>query len=122
MSKTITVYEKPTCTTCRNLTKLFQEKGIGYERVNYFIDPLTEEKLTGLLKKAGIAPYDVLRRNEPVFKELGIKPDTPPDEIIRLIVANPSILQRPIVEVGNKAVLARPIDKAIELIEAETRP
>jgi arsenate reductase len=118
MSKTITVYEKPTCTTCRNLAKLFQEKGIGYERVNYFIDPLTVEKLTGLLKKAGIAPYDVLRRNEPVFKELGIKPDTAPDEIVRLIVANPSILQRPIVEVGNKAVLARPIDKAIELIES----
>jgi arsenate reductase len=118
MSKTITVYEKPTCTTCRNLAKLFQAKGIGYERVNYFIDPLTEEKLTGLLKKAGIAPYDVLRRNEPVFKELGIKADTPADEIIRLIVANPSILQRPIVEVGNKAVLARPIDKAIELIES----
>jgi arsenate reductase len=118
VAKTITVYEKPTCTTCRKLAKLFQEKGIGYDRVNYFIDPLTEEKLTGLLKKAGIVPYDVLRRNEPVFKELGIKPDTAPDEIIRLIVANPSILQRPIVEVGNKAVLARPIDKAIELIES----
>lgn len=118
MPETITVYEKPTCTTCRKLNKLFEEKGIGYDRVNYFIDPLTEEKLTGLLEKANIAPYDVLRRNEPDFKPLGIKADTAPDEIIRLIVANPSILQRPIVEIGDKAVLARPIEKAIELIES----
>lgn len=117
MAKTITVYEKPTCTTCRKLNKLFAEKGIGYDRVNYFIDPLTEEKLTALLKKADIGPYAVLRRNEPEFKPLGIKADTPPAEIIRHIVAHPAILQRPIVEIGNKAVLARPIEKALDLIE-----
>lgn len=118
MAKTITVYEKPTCTTCRKLNKLFAEKGIGYERVNYFIDPLTEEKLTKLLKKADIEPYDVLRRAEPEFKGLGITKDTPAAEIIRHMVEHPAIIQRPIVEVGSKAVLARPIEKAIELIES----
>ena len=118
MHQTITVYEKPTCTTCRKLNKLFAEKGIDYKTVNYFIEPLTEEKLTELLNKAGIAPYEVLRRNEPDFKPLGIKADTPPEEIIRLIVANPAILQRPIVELGDRAVLARPIERATALIES----
>lgn len=115
----ITVYEKPTWTTCRNLAQLFRENNVEYERVNYFVEELTEEKLRNLLKKLKLAPFDVLRKNEPVFKELNLSPETPLDEIIKLIVKHPSLLQRPIVEYGDKAVLARPIEKAIDLINAE---
>jgi len=116
MSDKITVYEKPTCTTCRNLAELLKENGIGYEKVNYYIDALSEEKLRELLGKANLKPFDILRKKEPLVKELNITEDTPPDEIIKLIIENPNLLQRPIVEVGGKAVLARPIEKAIELI------
>jgi arsenate reductase len=112
----ITVYEKPTCTTCRNLAKLFQENGIEYEKVNYFIEPLTEEKLRELLKKANLTPFDVLRKAEPVYKELKISEIKDADALIKLIVENPGILQRPIVELGSRAVLARPVEKALELI------
>ena len=65
----------------------------------------------------GLAPFEILRKGEAKFKELGITEDTPPGDIIKHIVENPSLLQRPIVEVGDKAVLARPIDKALSLIE-----
>lgn len=116
MAEKITVYEKPTCTTCRNLANLLKENGIGYEKVNYFIEPLTEGKLRELLLKANLSPFDVLRKKEPLVKELNIGDETAPDEVIKLIVENPSILQRPIVEVGDKAVLARPVEKALELI------
>ena len=112
----ITVYEKPTCTTCRKLTKLFIENGVDWDKVNYFIEPFTEKKLTGLLKKTGLKPYDVLRRAEPDFKGLGITADSPDAEVIKAMVAHPSIIQRPIVEVGDKAVLARPIETALEII------
>ncbi|MDQ3062899.1 MAG: arsenate reductase [Acidobacteriota bacterium] len=118
MSDKITVYEKPTCTTCRNLAELLKENGIGYEMVNYYIDPLSEEKLCELLEKANLKAFDILRKKEPLFKELNISEDTPSDEIIKLIIKNPNLLQRPIVEVGDKAVLARPIEKAIELINS----
>ncbi len=116
MTDTITVYEKPTCTTCRNLTKLFTENGVDWEKVNYFIEPFTEKKLGALLKKAGLRPYDVLRRAEPEFKGLVITAETPDLEVIKAMVEHPSIIQRPIVEVGDKAVLARPIEKALEII------
>ena len=119
MSEKITVYEKPTCTTCRNLAELLKENGIGYEKVNYYIDPLSEEKLRALLKKANLSPLDVVRKKEPLYKELNINENTPSDEIIKLIIENPSLLQRPIVEVGDKAVLARPVEKAIELINSK---
>ena len=89
-----------------------------YERVNYFVEELTEGKLRRLLEKLGLAPFDVLRKNESVFKELKLSPETPPDEVIKLIVEHPSLLQRPIVEYGDRAVLARPIEKAIDLINS----
>ncbi|MBA3786284.1 MAG: arsenate reductase [Acidobacteria bacterium] len=117
MNENITVYEKPTCTTCRNLAELLRENGIEYERVNYFIDELTEEKLRALLKKANLSPLEVLRKKEPLFKELNISEDMPSEKIIKLIIENPSLLQRPIVEVGDRAVLARPVEKALELIK-----
>ncbi len=112
----ITVYEKPTCTTCRKLNKLFEENGVDYTRVNYFIEPLTEEKLRDLLEKANLSPFDVLRKNEPVYKELKVAEVKDSDKLIKLMIENPSILQRPIVEVGERAVLARPIENALELI------
>lgn len=112
----ITVYEKPTCTTCRKLNKLFEENGIDWKKVNYFIEPFTENKLAGLLKKTGLKPFDVLRRAEPDFKESGITADSSDKDVIAAMVRYPSIIQRPIVEIGDKAVLARPIEKALELI------
>lgn len=118
MSEKITVYEKPTCTTCRNLANLLKENGISYDKVNYFIEPLNEEKLRELLTKANLSPFDVVRKNEVVYKELNVSEIKNADELIKVIVENPGILQRPIVEIGDKAVLARPIEKAIELIKA----
>ena len=88
--------------------------------MNYFAEELTEEKLHDLLRKANLLPFEVLRRKEPIFKELNLTEETVPDEIIKAIVENPALLQRPIVEVGDKAVLARPIEKALELIKVET--
>lgn len=117
MTEKIIVYEKPTWTTCRNLATLFRENNIDFERVNYFVEPLTEEKLRELLKKANLSAFDVLRKNEPVYKDLKIADVKDEAELIKLIVENPSILQRPIVEVGDKAILARPIEKALELIK-----
>lgn len=99
------------------MAKAFREKGVEFEQVNYFIDELTEERLRALLKKAGLRPQDVLRRREKLYKELNLAEETDADKLIKTIVENPSLLERPIVEVGSRAVLARPIDKALELIK-----
>jgi|SoiMethySBSTD1v2_1073268.scaffolds.fasta_scaffold70083_3 arsenate reductase len=113
----ITVYEKPTCTTCRKLTNLFRENGVDWDRVNYFVEPFTEKKLAQVIRKTGMRPYEVLRRAEPEFKTLGITEKTTDSNVIAAMVAHPAIIQRPIVEVGDKAVLARPIEKALDLIK-----
>ncbi len=119
MTNKITVYEKPTWTTCRNLAQLFRENNLDYEKINYFNEPLTEEKLRELLGKADLSPFEVVRKGEKSYKELNLSAETDADELIKLIVENPNLLQRPIVEVGDRAVLARPIEKALELISSE---
>jgi len=95
---------------------LFRENNINFEKVNYFVDELTKEKLRELLKKANLAPFEVLRKGEAAYKELNLSAETSPDEIIKAIIENPNLLQRPIVEVGEKAMLARPIEKVRELL------
>ncbi len=100
---------------------LFRENNIDFEKVNYFIDALSENKLRELLKKANLSPFDVLRKGEKLNKELNLSAETSPDEIIRAIIENPNLLQRPIVEVGTHAVLARPVEKALELIKSANK-
>ena len=67
--------------------------------------------------KMGLTPYEILRRGEAKAKELGLSAETPPGDIIKAVVADPTLLQRPIVEVGDKAVLARPVEAALELLK-----
>ena len=114
----LTVYEKRTCTTCRNLAMLLQERGIDFDRVEYHVEGLAEDKLRELVHKAGVQPAELLRRKEPMVAELGIDPGAPPpdDELIRLMAEHPEIVQRPIVERGDRAVLARPVERVLDIL------
>jgi arsenate reductase len=113
----LTVYEKPTCTTCRKLAKLLTERGIDFERVNYHVEPLPEAKIRELVRKAGVPARDVLRKKEPIYKELGLgERDASDDELIRLMAEHPQLLERPVVEKGDRAVLARPVERVLELL------
>ena len=97
---------------------MFRENNIDFERVNYFVDPLSEDQLRSLLKKAGLSPFEVLRKGDAAFKDLGLTKETPDDEVVAAMVKFPGLLQRPIVEVGDKAVLARPIEKALRIVQS----
>ncbi len=114
----LTVYEKNTCTTCRRLSELLAERGIDFDRVEYHVEGISEEKLRDLLRKAGLGPGDVLRRREPLVAELGLDGDELPgdDELIRLMAEHPVLVQRPIVERGDRAVLARPPERVLDLL------
>ena len=113
----LTVYEKPTCTKCRELDKLLRESGVDFEKVNYYLEPLSEEKLRELLRKMGLRPRDILRSSEPIARELGLsRKDFSDDEIISLMLKHPDLIQRPIVERGERAVLGRPTENVKALL------
>ena len=112
----ITVYEKPTCTTCRKVAKALIENGVDFEKVNYYVKPFSKTKLQSLLKKMKMKPSEVLRKNEKVYKDLKFKEKNYSEEkILDLMVKHPDLVQRPIIEKGNKAILARPPERIKEI-------
>ncbi|MGI8623527.1 MAG: ArsC/Spx/MgsR family protein [Solirubrobacteraceae bacterium] len=111
----ITVYEKTTCSNCRRLARILGERGIDFDRVDYHIDPLPAARIAELLAKAGIGPRAALRLKEPGAKAL-IERDASDAEILAAMEADPVLLQRPIVERGDRAVLARPAERVLELL------
>lgn len=99
------------------MDKLLRESGIPYEKVNYYVEPLSKKKLTELVRKLKMKPRDLLRKSEPVYKELGLASgDFSDSELIALMVEHPDLLQRPIVERGDRAVLGRPTENVKELL------
>jgi arsenate reductase len=108
----ITIYVKPTCTTCRKVLKILRESEADFDSVNYFEEPLSKKTLTQLVKSLGIPPRDLLRKNEKIYKELGLsKKELSDTQIIDLMVKHPDLLQRPIVIKGDEVVLARPAEE-----------
>jgi arsenate reductase len=117
MRDKITVYQKPTCSKCREAMGILKERGIEFEAINYYETPVTKEELQGLLDKLGISPRQLLRKSEEVFRALHLNENQISDEgLIDLMVQYPDLMQRPIVVRGDKAVLARPAENVCELL------
>jgi arsenate reductase len=99
------------------MDKLLRESGIPYEKINYYIEPLSKKKLTELLRKMNLKPRDLLRKSEAVYKQLGLSEDKFSDsELIALMIEHPDLIQRPIVESGDRAVLGRPTENVKALL------
>jgi len=113
----ITIYQKPTCSTCRQVYSVLKESGVDVESVNYYVDPIPKSKLKELLKKMGIPAAGLLRTKEAIYRELRLsEKKLTDDEIIGLMVKHPDLIQRPIVERGAKAILARPAERIREIL------
>lgn len=105
----ITVYQKPTCTTCRQVYAALKESGVDFNSVNYYVDPISKTKLKELLKKMGIPASELLRKKEDIYKTLKLaEKKLSEDELVDLMARYPDLIQRPIVEKGSRAILARP--------------
>lgn len=118
----LTIYQKPTCSTCRDVMTRLREAGVEYDAINYIIDPPSREKLVELIAKMGITPRELLRTKEPEYRELGLDDTSQSDDrIIDAMIAHPSLIQRPIIEYGAHAALTRPAAKADEIIERVRR-
>jgi len=99
------------------MDKLLRESGVAFEKVNYYLAPLGEKKLRELIRKLGLKPRQLLRTGETIYRELGLgKKAFSDDQIVALMVKHPDLIQRPIVERGNRAVLGRPTENVKALL------
>lgn len=118
MTGKITVYERPTCSKCREMAKLLKDAGVDFEKINYYIEPLSATKIAELLKKMDLPARSLLRTSEAIYKELGLaKADLSENELIALMAKHPDLMQRPIVVRGDKAVLGRPTENVQTLLK-----
>ncbi len=117
MSKRIIVYQKPACSKCRATLALLKDSGQAFDAVNYYEIPLTVERLRELIEKLGLPVRDVLRSDEPLARSLKlVERQLSDDELIKIMVDNPDLIQRPIVVRGDNAVLCRPPENVMKLL------
>ena len=113
----IVVYHKPTCSTSRKVIKAISEKGIDFDKINYYETPFTKIKLNDLLKRMKMKPSELLRKKDKNYKELDFKNKNYTEkQILDLMIKHPDLIQRPIVQKGAKVILARPPETVNDLL------
>jgi len=112
----ITIYHNNRCGKSRSALSILQEKNIKFELVEYLKDIPTIDELTTIIKKLKIKPHDLIRTKEPVYIEKYKGKTLTDAQWIQAMHENPILIERPIVINGNKAVVARPPEKVLEII------
>lgn len=112
----ILVYHNGECSKCAELTELLHVTGVEVNYKFYLHEPLTVEELKDLLLKLQLKAWDIVRKSEPLFTEKYEGRQLAEDEWLQAIISNPVLLQRPIVVKGDKAVIARPAAKVLEIL------
>jgi len=112
----LSIYSNPRCSKCRTAEALLADRGIEAEVIRYLDDPPTVSDLKRLMALLGIEdPRRMLRTAEAVYVELGLDA-LEGDALLEAVVAHPILLERPIVVVGDRAVIARPPERLLELL------
>ena len=112
-----TIYHNPRCSKSRQTLALLEERGISPRVVDYLKTPPSAAELKAILKKLGLRPRDLMRKGEPRYAELGLNDhDLDDDALIALMVANPILIERPIVVSGGKAALGRPPESVLKIL------
>lgn len=114
--KTVRIYYNPRCSKCRATLALIEERGHNTEVIEYLKTPPTREELRTLLHKLGRQPLDIVRKGEDVYRELYALRALTAEDWLDALVEHPILIERPIVVRGDKAVVARPPEKALDLL------
>jgi arsenate reductase len=107
----VQIIHKPGCSTSRGALQILEENGIEHEILLYLVKKLSRKKIESLVRKLGIKPLDLIRKKEELYQEQFADKNLTDAEWIQVMVENPGLIERPVVIKGNKAIIARPIDK-----------
>lgn len=114
---TVTLYHNPRCSKSRATLALLQENGIEPNIVLYIETPLSGTEINALLKKLGISAAELVRRGDDEYKASGLCKDSSAEDHVAAMVRYPRLIERPIVVRGNKAVLGRPPENVLALLD-----
>lgn len=113
----ITIYQKPTCSTCKEVYQILKEANVDFDAVDYFTDPIPKAKLKELIQKLGVPVEELIRKKDQLFGDLRLgEKQLTEAQWLDLLAIYPDLLLRPIVERGDKAIVARPARKIREFL------
>lgn len=112
----IKIYHNNRCSKSRSGLEVLENSGKPFEIVKYLEDVPTEKELKDIINLLGIKPIDLVRKNEAIWKDNYKDKNLSDSEIIKAMVENPKLVERPIVINGNKAVIGRPAEVILEII------
>ena len=119
----ITIYQKPTCSTCKEVYQALKDSQVEFDAVDYFTDPIPKAKLRELIQKLGVPVEELIRKKDQLFGDLRLGEKTLTEgQWLDLLAIYPDLLQRPIVEKGDKAIVARPARKIREFLVPAVSP
>lgn len=113
-----TIYHNPRCSKSRSTLALLQENGVEPEVVLYLENPPDIAQLKALLAKLGMEASDLVRRGEQEYKSCGLGRESSDEELLAAMAAHPRLIERPIVVRGQRAVLGRPPENVLQLIDS----
>lgn len=113
----VTIYHNPRCSKSRATLALLEERGIQPRVVLYLETSPGEGEIRGLLEKLDMPARDLVRRGEEEYRSSGLDRDSGEDEIIAAMARYPKLIERPIVVSGDRAVLGRPPENVLDLID-----
>lgn len=114
---TVTIYHNPRCSKSRSTLALLEEYGVQPKVVLYLETPPGSKEIAGLLKKLDMTAAQLVRRGEDDYKASGLGKDSSEAELIAAMANNPKLIERPIVVKGDKAVLGRPPENVLALLD-----
>ena len=111
------IYHNSRCRKSSKALEILITENIEFEIIEYIKDNLTKSQLQDLINKLGINPIELVRKNEQIWKENFKNKEFTSDEIIQILSDNPKLIERPIVELNDKAIIGRPPENIFDLLK-----
>lgn len=110
------IYYNPDCSKCKSAMELLDENGERYEAVNYLLNPPSLAELKGLLDYLGIEAEQLVRKKEPLYVEKFEGKFYTQKEWLEILLANPVLIERPIIVKNGKAIIGRPVELILNIL------
>ena len=111
-----TIYHNPRCSKSRQALALLTERGVETDVVEYLKQPPSVAEVRRLIDQLGLPPHAIVRTKEAAYAAHALHPDSTKEQVAKAIAADPLLLERPIVVVGDRAVLGRPPENVLQLV------
>ena len=115
----VVIYHNARCSKSRSACELIAGRGVEAQIVEYLKTPPGKEELRALLRKLGMKPSEVVRRGEEAFKENYAGKTLDDEQWLDALIEHPVLIERPIIVRGDRAVIGRPPEKVLELLDAD---